>query len=512
MSKVKINVLLISFLVVFISCGPQSEMDKYLSLMQNGQYEEVIEELEKSIEVNPDYLENYIYLGQANCQSSNRYKFESDEWKASLVKAEEYFKKALRLDDNNPTAKYNLGMIYYLTDNENSGINCFEKVLQIDSSHVGSKYFLYRGQLNNGDYKKAEKCFRKIESYLSNQANNWKPLKLSTTRSFIVKVPHASVFEDLSSVPNIPKGAYRQVKTLNKYEVMNFLYKNEDKYFFSNILFGWVPEDKTWFRGVFEKKDDSDRGNVYDAPNGHRLKKESIRNLRRVDGDAVSGSGLNIIKKGWYKVQFESTHNLYINESDVVLGLGFIDLDEHRVKLLKEHNYWGKETIEKLLNMNCIKNMPKVMVESVAGYIYKYEFLPWGNKIKEKIYTQYFIFDFSDGQLVKWRNNDKILELQKPISISSKFKTISQPSMLKGNTPQIYTLKLKIASNEEWLFINNTNKMVKGDWGKNKYNFPPGQTKRIFTYADYTPNQLMKIKIKQSEKGKFVARKLRIVK
>src|SRR5262249_39997362 len=63
-----------------------------LFLMQRGRYQEALERFSEAIEINPENIQGYVGMGEAYRQSGN------------MRKAIDWYRKALRLDPNQPIA------------------------------------------------------------------------------------------------------------------------------------------------------------------------------------------------------------------------------------------------------------------------------------------------------------------------------------------------------------------------------------------------------------------------
>lgn len=115
---------------------------------KRGRYKEAIEEFEKAVLIDPDYIKAYNGLG-ISCDMMGDYE-----------KAREAYKQALRL---NPYLGYiynNIGYSYLLQGNLDEAISAFEKAIAIDSSLIQSYNNLGLAYGKKGDFELAIAAFK----------------------------------------------------------------------------------------------------------------------------------------------------------------------------------------------------------------------------------------------------------------------------------------------------------------------------------------------------------------
>ena len=79
-----------------------------------------------------------------------------EEWDAGLEKAEEFLRKSLEYDDEDPICLDNMGQFVYRVQGDKAGAKkWFEKAIAIKDSQIDTLYFLSRYDLENGDREAA---------------------------------------------------------------------------------------------------------------------------------------------------------------------------------------------------------------------------------------------------------------------------------------------------------------------------------------------------------------------
>ena len=79
-----------------------------------------------------------------------------EEWDAGLAKAEEFLRKSLEYDDEDPICLDNMGQFVYRVQGDKAGAKkWFEKAIAIKDSQIDTLYFLSRYDLENGDREAA---------------------------------------------------------------------------------------------------------------------------------------------------------------------------------------------------------------------------------------------------------------------------------------------------------------------------------------------------------------------
>ena len=170
-------------------------------LMENGRYDEAVDEYNNILQSDPGSIQAWLGLGTAY------------QAKQDLQKAIEAYEKAAVLDYNNvslhkglvslyvlnreiykakkemeiihkldPEDEENtqrLGSLYLLQQNYDSAESLFTQDLERDSSHVMAHLFLGRVALARGDFAAAKQKFRKVISLRENSSDGWVGLALT---------------------------------------------------------------------------------------------------------------------------------------------------------------------------------------------------------------------------------------------------------------------------------------------------------------------------------------------
>ena len=129
--------------------GPLSNYNVGVMLFNNRQYDEAIVHFKKALELNPDLIHAYNYLGNAFQ--------EKKQFDESIT----YYQKAIQVNPADPTAYINLGVAFHNTRENEKAVQYFKAALQINPNlyqaydHMGLSLRL------QGDIEKA------VESYQS---------------------------------------------------------------------------------------------------------------------------------------------------------------------------------------------------------------------------------------------------------------------------------------------------------------------------------------------------------
>lgn len=124
---------------------------------------------------------------------------------------------------------------------------------------------------------------------------------------------------------------------MRKYDLLEYSGEEFSYFLIKNIRIGWIPDDKAWFRGIFEERDYSNEGNIYTSPNGsYRIGKRYVvpGSVRFLKNRATSESGLGIVRSGWSKVSFEISIPLKIDKTNVIIGFRSMKDEEKRIEKL----------------------------------------------------------------------------------------------------------------------------------------------------------------------------------
>ena len=181
----------INSLLKAIELNPDDELNWYWlgsSYYENGKYQEAINSLLKAVELNPNNFESWHSLGWAYCNvgeyvasigafieeaklnyNANAfygigYNFKYiNEYKDAI----DAFTTAVELEPDNWLYWDELGKSYYLNEQYEEAVECFEKSIEI--GNFNSKYDLANAYLFLEDYDNAidsyEKCIDDINSY-----------------------------------------------------------------------------------------------------------------------------------------------------------------------------------------------------------------------------------------------------------------------------------------------------------------------------------------------------------
>jgi len=132
--------------------------------LNNGQYNQAIDNFQKSIELEPNSSEDYYNLGVAH---------------ASLNQLEEAitsFQEALKLDPNHAEASYNLGLTYHILEQPEQALVYYKKAIEINPNYataytnLGNLYVsLHQLQQGKESFEKARKLFQEQGDYANIQ-------------------------------------------------------------------------------------------------------------------------------------------------------------------------------------------------------------------------------------------------------------------------------------------------------------------------------------------------------
>lgn len=109
--------------------------------------EEAIAEFEKSISLNPNDFESYASLGQIYYSKSET-SFSPDDAKKSI----QYFKNALKYNENCHLYYFYIGLSELQQGNNANAIANFDKALKLNASDYNSMYYKLIAQFSDGDY------------------------------------------------------------------------------------------------------------------------------------------------------------------------------------------------------------------------------------------------------------------------------------------------------------------------------------------------------------------------
>lgn len=123
---------------------------KALALAQIGRFEKAVKIMDRAIDINPSnpryWNDNGVFLSELN----------------HVAKAHHAFDMALKLEPNAETWS-NKGALYCRTSNMNRALECFDEALKINPKDVYSIVCKAGIYSETGDFKKAEKLFKKAK-------------------------------------------------------------------------------------------------------------------------------------------------------------------------------------------------------------------------------------------------------------------------------------------------------------------------------------------------------------
>jgi predicted O-linked N-acetylglucosamine transferase (SPINDLY family) len=131
---------------------PLSHYNSGIVLFNNQQYDEAIIHFQKALELNPNLIHAYNYLGNA---------FQE---KKQFDEAIPYYRKAIQINPTDPTAYINLGIAFQNTIQHESAIEYFKAALQINPNLYQAYDYMGLSLTVEGNMEKAQECY---ESSLS---------------------------------------------------------------------------------------------------------------------------------------------------------------------------------------------------------------------------------------------------------------------------------------------------------------------------------------------------------
>jgi superkiller protein 3 len=169
---------------------------KATNAQENGFSELAIEYFQKTVEIDPNNVEAYFNMGNANADVKNyheaircfqkvidMYPGHSKAYNNMGIayykshardKAFRYFQKAVELDPNNAAAFNNMGLVHGDLGNHDEAIRCFQKAIALDLKDV-AYYSMGMAYYNLKKYLEAARCFQKVVEAEPNNglAYNW---------------------------------------------------------------------------------------------------------------------------------------------------------------------------------------------------------------------------------------------------------------------------------------------------------------------------------------------------
>ncbi|HQB20151.1 MAG TPA: tetratricopeptide repeat protein [Bacteroidales bacterium] len=124
---------------------------------------------QKTIAINPNYVETYLYMGTSYAKLGN------------YNQAISYYQKATTVNPNDAKAYYNMGGAYYKLGNDNQAISCLQKAIAINPNFAEAYYAmgLSYAELGNDNqaisyYKKAARLGHKdAQEFLKSNGYTW---------------------------------------------------------------------------------------------------------------------------------------------------------------------------------------------------------------------------------------------------------------------------------------------------------------------------------------------------
>jgi tetratricopeptide (TPR) repeat protein len=128
------------------------DLSESMELLDIFQIEELTQQLEKKIEINPNDLRSLLMLG------SGYY------LRGKIVSAIQVYQQAIKVNPQLPYAYYYLGVSYYRQARLNDAVDTFKKVLDLAPHFLMAYYWLGIANWHKGDYQQARVAFEKLLS------------------------------------------------------------------------------------------------------------------------------------------------------------------------------------------------------------------------------------------------------------------------------------------------------------------------------------------------------------
>jgi len=316
----------------------------------------------------------------------------------SLTKVtERQYHQLFSNDSLKSIALFNYSLFCYHLGRFDSCVYYLSELQKLDSARSGIISYQLAAALNKGDWEHASNVGKNL---FRQSAVSGKWYALESLKN--ITIPDSGFLIVLSNncKASDQKGFTKQYK---KYDIIKYVGSNLEYYLLENIHKGWIPENKGWFRGIFERKDYSLEGNIYSAPGGYRIKKNLIKpgSVRKLSRTAKTSSGFGIITSGWYQVEFEVNIPLLIPKDKVMPCLGTLSDEKRRVQKIKNITFLDENIKDRLLESLVLHKMPLALFELSIPYAKIVKFIPLKDKVKT-IYTfkkMYFIFE--NGFLIR---------------------------------------------------------------------------------------------------------------
>lgn len=117
MKKLFLSFILSVFCVSALFAGP-ADLEKAMNLLNEGKTDEAIAIVKEQLKNNPDVSDNYLAMGIIELEQNN------------YPQAQEYLKKALKIDRKIIAAHYMLAMIYEKEGDTQKAADKWQKILK----------------------------------------------------------------------------------------------------------------------------------------------------------------------------------------------------------------------------------------------------------------------------------------------------------------------------------------------------------------------------------------------
>jgi tetratricopeptide (TPR) repeat protein len=132
--------------LISLSCKPSPALaynDRVVTLIKDEKYEESLVELNKAIEIEPQFAKAYYNRGLTYYYLADEEKWNSEEWKNQINKAILDFNKVIELKPDAFEPYFQRGYIYYESVDYDAAIQDFSRAIALNPKDEWS--FLWRG-------------------------------------------------------------------------------------------------------------------------------------------------------------------------------------------------------------------------------------------------------------------------------------------------------------------------------------------------------------------------------